>query len=259
MKPYSLLFLGGWGISLLVSCAAEEDALYAKDAAQGRIVLSMPQLEPFLEVRAEQTLTDFAGYTFTLKGTNSDGWTVNETLQLQKEGKQYSCIIPAGNYTLTADNATAAVAGNGAAYYNGTSPQFSLTPGGNVAVSISLGKPQNAMISLSIDDSFSRLYDLTTVNLTDGERTVSLTTPGNAFFMIPASGRLSYTIQAKARSGSHVSDLPADGITRSLTVSAGNAYPIRLTAKAIEDMLIEIGNGSHGGEFNAPAITFPQE
>ena len=110
MKPYSLLFLGGWGISLLVSCAAEEDALYAKDAAQGRIVLSMPQLEPFLEVRAELTLTDFSGYTFTLKGTNSDGWTVNETLQLQKEGKQYSCIIPAGNYTLTADNATAAVA-----------------------------------------------------------------------------------------------------------------------------------------------------
>ena len=81
MKPYSLLFLGGWGISLLVSCTAEEDALYAEDAAQGRIVLSMPQLEPFLEVRAEQTLTDFAGYTFTLKGTNSDGWTVNETLQ----------------------------------------------------------------------------------------------------------------------------------------------------------------------------------
>ena len=113
MKPYSLLFLGGWGISLLVSCTAEEDALYAEDAAQGRIVLSMPQLEPFLEVRAEQTLTDFSGYTFTLKGTNSDGWTVNETLQLQKEGKQYSCIIPAGNYTLTADNATAAVAGNG--------------------------------------------------------------------------------------------------------------------------------------------------
>ena len=259
MKPYSLLFLGGWGISLLVSCTAEEDALYAEDAAQGRIVLSMPQLEPFLEVRAEQTLTDFSGYTFTLKGTNSDGWTVNETLQLQKEGEQYSCIIPAGNYTLTANNATAAVAGNGAAYYNGTSPQFSLTPGGNVAVSISLGKPQNAMISLSIDDSFSRLYDLTTVNLTDGERTVSLTTPGNASFMIPASGCLSYTILAKARPGSHVSDLPAAGITRSLTIAPGNAYPILLTAQKIEDMLIEFGNGSHNGEFNAPPRIVPQE
>lgn len=259
MKPYSLLFFGGWTLCLLGSCATEEDALHGADAAQGRIVLSTPLAEPFIEVRAEQTLTDFSGYTFTLKGTNSDGWAVNETLELQKEGEHYSCIIPAGTYTLTADNATAATAANGAAYYNGTSPEFSLTPGGNVAVSIDLGKPQNAMISLNIDASFSKLYDLTGVSLTDGERTVSLTAPGQAYFMIPASGCLSYTILAKARPGSHVSDLPAAGITRSLTIAPGNAYPILLTAKAIEDMLIEFGNGSHNGEFNAPPRIVPQE
>lgn len=254
MKPYSFLFVLFGMMSLLFSCAGEEEIFDVGDT-DGRIVLRMSEAGPFITVRAEQqSLTDFTGFTFTLQGTDSKGNTVNTTLELLKEENEYSCIVPAGTYTLTADNATAAIEGNGKPYYHGTSSKFDLKRGSTVDVSINLGSPKNAKISLNIASSFSDLYSLTALTLTDGEREVSLTASAEeAFFMVPSSGTITYTIKAKANPDSHVSDLPANGITQTLPIASGTHYPITLTAKAIADLLIAIGEGSHEGEFDAPA------
>ena len=229
--------------------------------AKGRILFSMPTAEPFIEsgTRATQTLTDLTGYTFTLSGTDTKGNAVNGVVDFVGN----TCIIPAGTYTLTADNKTAAEKDLGAPYYHGTSASFTLIPGGSTQVpTIQLGKPKNTRIDLTLEESFTELYDLQSLTLSDGSdgsRTISLDANNRqGFMMVPENNTLTYTIKATAKSGSHVTDLPAEGLTKTLTVTAGYAYPIHLTAQAIKDMMIGIGNGSHNGEFDAPAEKFPE-
>ena len=244
------------------SCQSEKlspDTSYAK----GRILFSMPTAEPFIEEGTRATLTDLTGYTFTLSGKDTEGKTINEDIKF----KDNSCIIPAGTYTLTADNMTAAVPGLGAPlgapYYRGTSAEFSLEAGSTVTIpTIEMGKPQNTRIDLTLDKSFTELYDLQSLTLSDGSdgsRTISLDSINlKGYMMVPENKPLTYTIKATAKRGSHVTDLPAEGLTKTLTVTAGYAYPIHLTAQAIKDMMIGIGNGSHNGEFDAPAEKFPE-
>lgn len=237
------------------SCQSEKlspDTTYAK----GRILFSMPTAEPFIEEGTRATLTDLTGYTFTLSGTDTKGNPIKGVINF----KDNSCIIPAGTYTLTADNQKAAVSGLGAPYYYGTSDEFSLEAGGTVTVpTIEMGKPKNTRIDLTLDKSFTDLYDLKSLTLSDGSRTISLDSINlKGYMMVPEKNTLTYTIQATAKSGSHVTDLPAEGLTKTLTVTAGYAYPIHLTAQAIEDMMIGIGEGSHNGEFDAPAEKFPE-
>ena len=239
-------------MAALYSCQSEE-VMPDAEKATGRIVVSVSDAQPFIEVgtRAEQTLTDFSGYVFLLNGTDVDGNTVaDKEITLEDDN---SCIIPAGSYTITADNRAAAVSGNGAAYYNGTSQTFDLSVGGSVAVSIDLGSPQNAEVKLCVDHTFSDLYDLTEVTFNDGtERTVSLDADGTAYLMIPSDGKAKFNIKATAKSDSHVSDIPSAGVDGTMTVEVGKTYTLNLTAKAITDWLIEIGEGEHTGEFNAP-------
>ena len=241
------------------SCQSEKlspDTSYAK----GRILFSMPTAEPFIEdgTRAIQPLTDLTDYTFTLSGTDTKDNTINRVITF----KDNSCIIPAGTYTLTADNKAAAapVSGLGAPYYHGRSASFTLEAGGTVTVpTIEMGKPKNTRIDLTLDESFKNLYDLQSLTLSDGSRTISLDDNHlQGYMMVPENKPLTYTIKATAKSGSHVTDLPAEGLTKTLTVTAGYAYPINLTAQAIEDMMIGIGEGSHNGEFDAPAEKFPE-
>ena len=291
------------------SCQSEKlspDTSYAK----GRILFSMPTAEPFIEdgTRATQKLTDLTGYTFTLSGTDTEGHPINGIIKFEDN----SCIIPAGTYTLTADNQEAAVPGLGAPlgapYYHGTSASFSLKAGSTMTVpTIEMGKPKNTRIDLTLEESFTELYDLQSLTLSDGSRTISLNAnnrqgfmmvPKNTridltledtftklydlqsltlsdgsdgsrtislddknlqgFMMVPENNTLTYTIKATAKSGSHVTDLPAEGLTKTLTVTAGYAYPIHLTAQAIEDMMIGIGEGSYEGVFDAPAEKFPE-
>lgn len=237
------------------SCQSEKlspDTSYAK----GRILFSLPTAEPFIEEGTRATLTDLTGYTFTLSGKDTEGKTINEDIKF----KDNSCIIPAGTYTLTADNKKAAIYDLGAPYYHGTSAEFSLEAGGTVTVpTIEMGKPKNTRIELTLDKSFTDLYVLQSLTLSDGSRTISLDSINlKGFMMVPANKTLTYTIKATAKSGSHVTDLPAEGLTKTLTVTAGYAYPIHLTAQAIKDMMIGIGNGSHNGEFDAPAEKFPE-
>ena len=241
------------------SCQSEKlspDTSYAK----GRILFSMPTAEPFIEEGTRATLTDLTGYTFTLSGKDTEGKTINEEITFMDNN---SCIIPAGTYTLTADNQEAAVSGRGAPYYHGTSASFSLEAGGTVTVpTIEMGKPKNTRIDLTLDDTFTDLYELQSLTLSDGSdgsRTISLDANNlQGFMMVPKNNTLTYTIKATAKEGSHVTDLPAEGLTKTLTVKAGYAYPIHLTAQAIKDMMIGIGNGSHNGEFDAPAEKFPE-
>ena len=237
------------------SCQSEKlspDTSYAK----GRILFSMPTAEPFIEEGTRATLTDLTGYTFTLSGKDTEGKTINRVITF----KDNSCIIPAGTYTLTADNMTAAVYDLGEPYYNGTSASFSLKAGSTLTVpTIEMGKPKNTRIDLTLDKSFTDLYVLQSLTLSDDSRTISLDSINlKGFMMVPENYTLTYTIKATAKSGSHVTDLPAEGLTKTLTVKAGYAYPIHLTAQAIEDMRIEIGNGSHEGKFDAPAEKFPE-
>lgn len=240
------------------SCQSEKlspDTSYAK----GRILFSMPTAEPFIEDGTRATLADTTGYTFTLSGTDTEEHPINGIIKFEDN----SCIIPAGTYTLTADNKTAAVFGLGAPYYNGTSAEFRLEAGGTETVpTIEMGKPKNTRINLTLDKSFTDLYDLQSLTLSDGSdgsRTISLDDNHlQGYMMVPKNNTLTYTIKATAKSGSHVTDLPAEGLTKTLTVTAGYAYPIHLTAQAIEDMMIGIGNGSHNGEFDAPAEKFPE-
>ena len=238
------------------SCQSEKlspDTTYAK----GRIIFSMPTAEPFIEEGTRATLTDLTGYTFTLSGTDTEGKTINEEITFMDNN---SCIIPAGTYTLTADNKTAAESDLGAPYYRGTSAEFSLEAGGTETVpTIEMGKPKNTRIDLTLGESFKKLYDLQSLTLSDGSRTISLDDNHlQGYMMVPENKPLTYTIKATAKSGSHVTDLPAEGLTKTLTVKAGYAYPIHLTAQAIEDMMIGIGEGSHNGEFDAPAEKFPE-
>ena len=240
------------------SCQSEKlspDTSYAK----GRILFSLPTAEPFIEDGTRAIpLIDLTDYTFTLSGTDTKDNTINRVITF----KDNSCIIPAGTYTLTADNKAAAapVSGLGAPYYHGRSASFTLEAGGTVTVpTIEMGKPKNTRIDLTLDESFKNLYDLQSLTLSDGSRTISLDDNHlQGYMMVPENKPLTYTIKATAKSGSHVTDLPAEGLTKTLTVKAGYAYPIHLTAQAIEDMMIGIGEGSYEGVFGAPAEKFPE-
>lgn len=250
MKQLKTILIATGFALVFFSCQNEEEVPNVGNA-NGHIILSQPDFQPYVVVgsRAEQSLTDLAGFSFTLKGEDTEGNDVSMNIEFVDN----SCIIPAGKYTLTADNQAVAVSGNGTAYYSGTSTAFTLSPGGTTKVpSINMGKPKNARIDLVLDASFTALYNLTELTLTDGMRTITLTADQpQGFMMVPENGAVSFTIKAAARKGSHVTDLPAGGLTGHIAIAAGYAYAINLTAKSIEDLMIEIGDGTHDGEFNA--------
>lgn len=239
------------GFALVFFSCQNEEVVPNVGNANGHIILSQPDFQPYVVVgsRAEQSLTDLAGFSFTLKGEDTEGNDVSMNIEFVDN----SCIIPAGKYTLTADNHAVAVSGNGTAYYSGTSATFTLSPGGMTQVpSINMGKPKNARIDLNLDETFTALYDLAEVTLSDGDRMVGLTVGRpQGFMMVPENGAVSFTIKAAARKGSHVTDLPAGGLTGHIAIAAGYAYTLCLTAKTIDDMMIGIGDGTHDGEFNA--------
>ena len=64
-------------------------------------------------------------------------------------------------------------------------------------------------------------------------------------------GTIKYTVKGSAKAGSHVSDIPASGITGTINnAEAGTSYPLNITASSISDLLIQIGEGTHNGEFD---------
>lgn len=228
--------------STLVACQNESISDIDNNAKTGRIVLNLQDVEVFTEVttRAEDNVAD---YTYTLNGTAIEGTTVTDQTVTFTEG---SAIIPAGTYTLTATSKTEPDA---APWYQGTSEPFTLGVGGTESVSIDLGKPKNAAITVSFDASFTNLYE--NYSVTIGNHFVSNASAPSSTTLYTMPGTITYTIKGKAIAGTHVSDIPEAGITSTLTVAAGTRYPLNITAQSISDLLIGFGEGTHTGPFDA--------
>ena len=124
------------------------------------------------------------------------------------------------------------------------SDAFTVVEGDSKPVSISLGKPKNAEFVVTFAESFTTLYE--NYSVTIGNNTLQAN--GSLYAMPGAT--VSYTIKGTAKQGSHVSDLPANGITGSISAEAGTSYPLNITASSISDLLIQIGEGTHNGEFD---------
>ena len=217
----------------------EEFPLIEERAQTGRIVLSLPEVQLYTEgsTRAGGNIAD---YTYTLNSVEGSVHVVADSTITFTDG---SAIIPAGTYTLTATSITAQ---DEAPWYQGTSDEFTLTVGGSKSVSIDLDKPKNVEIVVTFDDTFTTLYE--NYSVTIGSKSVS--DDGNLYAMPDSEEEISYTIKGSAQAGSHVSDIPASGITGKITnAKAGTSYSLNITAKAIEDLRIDFG-GEHTGEFD---------
>lgn len=221
---------------MLTACQTDDLPPIPQQAQTGRIVLSLSEVQLYTEVttRADGNIAD---YTYTLTNTEtSEASTITFT-----DG---SAIVPAGTYTLTATSKTAQDA---APWYQGTSGSFSLFLGGTQTVEIELGKPKNVEIVVSFDESFTNLYENCSVTI--GRKSVSAN--GNLYAMPDELGKVTYTIKGSAKAGSYVSDIPASGITGTINnAEAGISYPLNITASSISDLLIQIGEGTHNGEFD---------
>ena len=219
---------------MLAACQTDDLPPIPKQAQTGRIVLSLSEVQLYTEgsTRADGNIAD---YTYTLTNTaTSEASTITFD--------NGSAIVPAGTYTLTATSKTAQDA---APWYQGTSDEFPIGIGGTQTVKIDLGKPKNVEIVVSFDESFTNLYENYSVTIIGGK---SVSANGNLYAM---PGTIKYTVKGSAKADSHVSDIPASGITGTINnAEAGTSYPLNITANTITDLLIGFGNGTHTGEFD---------
>ena len=241
---FALLML----LPLLSGCLNEDTQPQPERSVEGRIVLSLSGIEVFTdaETRAAQTLDDYTGYVFTLNGTAVESGTVtNQVITLDGAG---SAIIEAGTYTLTASNLAASQTGNGCPYYEGTSAEFNLGVGGTQPVSIAMGAPKNAKLTIVEDDAtFSSKYENATLSI--GGRTFNLSPEATGTIAyLPAGTSVSYTVSAAAKRGSHVTDITS--ATGTIDLTAGCYHTLTLRANPVTGELIPIVSGSHNGEFD---------
>lgn len=219
---------------MLTACQTDDLPPIPQQAQTGRIVLSLSEVQLYTEgtTRADGNIAD---YTYTLTNT-----ATSEASTITFENGV--AIIPAGTYTLTATSSTAQ---DEAPWYQGTSDEFTLTVGGSESVSIDLDKPKNVEIVVTFDDTFTTLYENYSLTIIGGK---SVSANGNLYAM---PGTIKYTVKGSAKAGSHVSDIPASGITGTINnAEAGTSYPVNITANTITDLLIGFGEGTHNGEFD---------
>ena len=221
------------------ACQVEDLPPIKESAKMGRIVLSVPEVQLYTDGNTRATsIANIADYTYKLNSVEGSVHVVSDSTITFTDG---SAIVPAGTYTLTATSKTAQDA---APWYQGTSGSFSLLLGGTQEVSINLGKPKNVEVVVTFDESFTNLYE--NYSVTIGEKSVSAN--GNLYAM---PGTFTYTVKGSAKAGSHVSDIPASGITDTINNAvAGTSYPLNITASSISELLIQIGGGTHNGEFD---------
>ena len=218
---------------MLAACQTDDLPPIPQQAQTGRIVLSLSEVQLYTEgtTRADGNIAD---YTYTLTNTET---SKSSTITFDNG----SAIVPAGSYTLTATSNTEQDA---APWYQGTSAAFTIGIGEATSVSINLGKPKNVEIVVTFGGSFTNLYE--NYSVTIGEKSVSAN--GNLYAM---PGNIGYTVKGSAKAGSHVSDIPASGITGTINnAEAGTSYPVNITANTITDLLIGFGDGPHNGEFD---------
>ena len=233
----------------VISCRQEDTLTQIEERnVKGRIVLSLSDIEVFTsDAGTRATLDDYSGFVFSLNGTTVEGETVRDRVITFTDN---AAIIDAGTYSLSANNDAASVTGKGCANYSGTTTEdFTLTVGGSTTVSISMGAPKNARVTLEQAESFSTRYTDVRVKLTVGGRSIDLgnATGCEAEAFFPA-GTIDYTITAEARSGSHVTDISSASGT--VTLTAGKHHVISLTASPVTGEIITLIEGTHTGEFD---------
>ena len=227
---------------LCVGCSAEDIAV-EDSSNKGILCLSLSSGDEFVKVetRVGQTRTDWSGYEFRLN---------DEPISFT-DGK---AVIPAGSYTLSATNSRAVGDGYNGALYSGET-SFTLSAGEQKEVTLSLGTPKNAKVTINLSDDFKQsaeddAYTYEISNFALGEKTLNLTSNTQDFFFpVPEGGELTYILTAAARQGSHVQDITS--ATGTVTIAAGTHTTITLSMSPIDDNLIIIKNGEapHTGEF----------
>ena len=165
-------------VGMLGTGCTNSDIAEAAPSNKGVIFLQMSSEPIFVETstRTSQTLSDLSSYKFTL--TNGSETNVVNFV----DGK---LIIEAGSYTLSATNTDAVEGGYTAPLYGG-STDFTLNAGESKSITLNLGKPKNAMVTLSLSQEFSAKYDLYSMTLTDGTKSSTLTT-SNTTAYFPAT------------------------------------------------------------------------
>lgn len=231
----------------LVSCQSEEQQPIAATTGTIMLYLGGTELYTELQTRAEVPVADLSKYVFTLNGTTISGATVTDhVLDVDYDG---TAKVNAGTYTITADNKVEANRFSGSPWYSGTSEPFSVSVNATTPVSIALGKPKNARIAMSIDASFSALYEDPVLTLSDGDRTQTLASLEDAcYFIVPASGALAYTLTANAKEHSHASDMPQ--ATGYVDIQAGYNTTIILKANPASGVIIPVTGNDYNGTFD---------
>ena len=225
----------GW---LCAGCSAEDIQAEAPDA-MGVLCLRMSSDEAYakVETRAAQPLDDWTGFTFKLNGNS---------ITFTDDGL---AIIPAGTYTLSATNSDSDAVGGGytGALYEG-STDFTLNAGEQKEVTLSLGAPKNAKVTVALDETFTSLYTFSSLALNDGTETKTLTSTIQAvFFPATDNTTLYYTLVANAKQGSHVQDITA--ATGTVTIATGKHTNSTLSVNPITGYITIESGEPYTGEF----------
>ena len=233
-----------------VTCQQNDEEVTQSDGT-GTLVLSLGDAGLYTELQTTRDGTpvaDLSKYVFTLNGTTISGATI-KNLELDVNSDDCTAQVNAGTYTITADNRIEANRFSGSPWYRGTSESFKITINQTTPVSISLGKPKNARIAMSIDASFSNLYEDPILTLSDGERNQTLASLEDiCFFIVPASGALAYSSTAKAKEGSHATDMNSS--TGYVEIQAGYNNTITLKANLDTGLIIPVVGGDYNETFD---------
>ena len=221
---------------LCVGCSSEDSQVEVPDT-KGTICLRMSSDEVYVQTstRATQPLTDFNGFTFTL----------NDKPITFTNGQ---AMVEAGTYILSATNTNTVDNGYNGPLYYGETEEFTVSPGESKVITLDLGTPKNARITVDATDAFSTLYSWQSLALTDGNRTITITPSKTEAFFPASNTTLSYTLVADAKTGSQVQDIT--GASGTVSIAAGKHTSVTLNVNPIDPSLIVIETGdSHGGEF----------
>ena len=200
-----------------------------------RLQMSSNQHYIDIETRASTPLPSWDGYTITLKkGNESVAATFDNGV----------AILEAGTYTLSATNESEQYTAYSGPIYSG-SVDFTIEAGKNTEVSLDLGKPKNAKVTVALSEEFSAKYELGSMTIANANASTILT-PSSTTAFVPAGVDLSYTLVANAKLGSHVQDITSASGT--INISAGYHTAITLKLNPIDSNLIVIESGSDYGE-----------
>lgn len=208
---------------LVCSCRREQPV----DVIQGKgcIVLSLAADDLITcDTKAAVDLSGVMGaMTFTVSGTRSDGQTVSG-LTIDFDG--YSAIIESGTYTLTAEyTPDGAESGMGMMCFSGQSVEFTVYPGRQADVSVSM-TVCNSKVKVVADDSFTAFYSDVRVEFTS-PRSVSAQLGQEVFLR---SGEITFNLTATALDNTSAGGKNLNLENQKITLPEGTSHTITLKA-----------------------------